>query len=257
MHAATPLLRSPQLSLRSSARPPSTERSSLPASHAAPFSSATLSAHLLSTRGAPTSLLLRSSTCALALAGLLSASSVQPALADNSTYQGGSGAEEWSLTLPSAFARDNTVAPRLVAQGSTLGSTPQALDGFGPAPPVNPLKARFFDQAGAVVSIGVRRAAELRPTLLQVNSVADFGTPEEAAAVLAPPGSALKSASTLELEGRTYYRLAFERRGALGCLQTAARSGRVIVALALALPGSEADACSLVASLRIPSPPAE
>ena len=161
------------------------------------------------------------------------------------------------VSLPSTFTQDESVAPRLLPQGSTLGSTPQALDGYGPAPPVNPLRARMLGPSGQIVSVGVRRAAEIKPSFVQVGSIADFGSVEEAAALLAPPGSTIQRATTEELDSRTYYRIAFERRGARGCLQAAARGGRVVVALSLAPPDSEADAvCSLVAGLRIP-PPAE
>ncbi len=117
------------------------------------------------------------------------------------------------------------------------------MPGFGPAPPANPLKLRLTAAGGAeVVSLGVRRAADLRPTFLQVNDIADFGTLEDMAGLLVPPGARLLASSSATFTApsptaaadevpleRTYYTYEFERRGLHGCLVAAAKYGKVCV----------------------------
>lgn len=170
-------------------------------------------------------------------------------------FSGGSGAEAWSLELPASYVQDTTVSPVLLPSGSTLGVTPQALPGFGPAPPPNPMKGRWASPA-AVVSVGVRKAAELRPTFLQTNDVTQFGSLDEAASLLVPPGAHVTTSADEEVDLRHYYSYGFEaRNGAAGCLTATARAGRVLIALSLGAPGSSTtELCSLVGSFRLTAP---
>lgn len=73
----------------------------------------------------------------------------------------------------------------------------------GPAPPVSPVRARF-DSAdhSTVVSVILRPATSLRPMLMQVNNISDFGTPLEAAELLLPKGSVLLSSSQVRPRNR-------------------------------------------------------
>jgi hypothetical protein len=91
-----------------------------------------------------------------------------------------------------------------------------------------------------VVSLGVRRAADLRPTFLQVNDISDFGTLEEVAALLVPPRATLVSASAATYTvaspvaapddpplPRTYYTYDFVRGSLHGSLVATAKFGKV------------------------------
>jgi len=182
----------------------------------------------------------------LAGAALAALARARPALAAAEVWQefsGGSGAEQWSIQLPPAFARESV--PAVLEPGSTtVGASPRALPGFGPAPPANPLKGRFVSADGLrVVSVGVRRAADLRPTFLQVNDVSEFGGPDEAQALLVPPGARVTASSQqthagtsegLEEEApveRSYYLFEFTRGALHGVLVAAAKRGKVFVAI--------------------------
>jgi hypothetical protein len=94
--------------------------------------------------------------------------------------------------------------------------------------------------AQEVVSLGVRRAADLRPTFLQVNDIADFGTLEEVAALLVPPRAKLLASSSAQHVApsptaaadevpldRTYYTYEFTRGALHGCLVAASKYGKV------------------------------
>ncbi len=90
-----------------------------------------------------------------------------------------------------------------------------------------------------VVSLGVRRAADLRPTFLQVNDISDFGTLEAVAALLVPPGATLLSSTSathiapsptaaaddVPLD-RTYFTYEFSRGALHGCLVAASKYGK-------------------------------
>jgi len=100
------------------------------------------------------------------------------------------------------------------------------------------LKLKLVSPGGAdVVSLAVRRAADVRPQFLQVNDVADFGTLDEAAALFVPPRTKLAAASAAvhispalsedsEPVTRTYFKYEFGL-GASSCfLVAAARRGK-------------------------------
>lgn len=166
-----------------------------------------------------------------------------------------------------------TTAVRLFCCALTCFSAgPRTLPGFGlsgDVPPSNPLRARFQCSDGVtVVSMGVRRAADLRPTFLQVEQVSDWGPKENVASLLVPPKAmltappvekTLRSAETGDSDSaiaRTYYLYQFTlphaRRGALSA---AVRRGYVFVALATtASEGGDFDdmaLTSLVDTLRV------
>jgi hypothetical protein len=114
------------------------------------------------------------------------------------------------------------------------------------------MKGRWTSPA-AVVSIGTRRAADLRPTFLQVSDVSDFGSTDDAAALLVPPGASVTSATDVVKDTHHYYVYGFTRRGVPGCLAAAARSGRVLIALtqAAALDLGGIELCSVVTSFKL------
>ena len=136
---------------------------------------------------------------------------------------------------------------------------PRTLPGFSlEAPPPNPLRARYVSADGAVlVSVGVRRAADLRPTFLQTADLSSWGPPDAVAQLLVPPRSAVTSSTqfTDESEGgpaRTYYAYQFTARGSrTGALVAAAKKGFVFVALAVSASADSAQLTSLVETLRI------
>ena len=144
----------------------------------------------------------------------------------------------WTLSAPADFRRED-LSPYLPPPGSTVGAAPQALPGFGPAPPPNPVKLKLVTPGGTeVVSLAVRRAAEVRPQFLQVNDVADFGTLEEAASLFVPPrASLLASSATVHTEQpssgdgeplpRSYFTYEFTLGGASCVLVAAAKRGKV------------------------------
>jgi len=146
--------------------------------------------------------------------------------------------EGWTLSAPSDYRREE-LSPYLPPPGSTVGAAPQALPGFGPAPPPNPVKLKLVTPGGnEVVSLAVRRAAEVRPQFLQVNDVADFGTLEEAASLFVPPrASLLASSATVHAEQtpsgdgeplpRSYFTYEFALGRALCVLVAAAKRGKV------------------------------
>ena len=146
--------------------------------------------------------------------------------------------EGWTLSAPADFRREE-LSPYLPPPGSTVGAAPQALPGFGPAPPPNPVKLKLVTPGGTeVVSLAVRRAAEVRPQFLQVNDVADFGTPEEAASLFVPPrASLLASSATVHAEQpssgdgeplpRSYFTYEFTLGSASCVLVAAAKRGKV------------------------------
>ena len=102
------------------------------------------------------------------------------------------------------------------------------------------MKLRLQRRGGAeVVSLGVRRSADLRPTFLQVNDIADFGTLADVAALLVPPGAALLASSEAsfttpgapsddtEPVPRSYFTYEFRRGRLSGVLVAAAKRGKV------------------------------
>lgn len=166
--------------------------------------------------------------------------------------------EGWTLSAPADFAQED-LSPFLPPPGTTVGAgalrlapgtapvaltprppaAPQALPGFGPAPPPNPVKLKLLTPGGAeVVSLAVRRAADVRPQFLQVNDVADFGTLEEAASLFVPPRAKLLASSAVvhlspalsadvEPLPRTYFSYEFALGAASCYLVAAAKRGKV------------------------------
>jgi hypothetical protein len=164
----------------------------------------------------------------------------------------------WTLSAPADFAQED-LSPFLPPPGTTVGAgalrrvpdtspvaltprspaAPQALPGFGPAPPPNPVKLKLLTPGGAeVVSLAVRRAADVRPQFLQVNDVADFGTLEEAASLFVPPRAKLLASSAVvhvapplsadtEPLPRTYFSYEFALGAATCYLVAAAKRGKV------------------------------
>ena len=101
------------------------------------------------------------------------------------------------------------------------------------------MKLRLQRRGGAeVVSLGVRRSADLRPTFLQVNDIADFGTLADVAALLVPPGAALLASSEASFTTpgapsddtdpvpRSYFTYEFRRGRLSGVLVAAAKRGK-------------------------------
>ena len=87
-----------------------------------------------------------------------------------------------------------------------------------------------------MVSLAVRRAADVRPQFLQVNDVADFGTVDEAASLFVPPRAKLLASSAAvhpALSGdneplpRTYFSYEFALGAASCVLVAAAKRGKV------------------------------
>lgn len=89
-----------------------------------------------------------------------------------------------------------------------------------------------------MVSLAVRRAADVRPQFLQVNDVADWGTLEEAASLFVPPRAKLLASSAVvhlapalsdgsEPVPRTYYSYEFALGAATCFLVAAAKRGKV------------------------------
>ena len=165
----------------------------------------------------------------------LGARAVEEAVAASDVAFSGDG---WTLSAPADFRREE-LSPYLPPPGSTVGAAPQALPGFGPAPPPNPVKLKLVTPGDTeVVSLAVRRAAEVRPQFLQVNDVADFGTLEDAASLFVPPrASLLTSSATVHAEQpspgdgeplpRSYFTYEFTLGSALCVLVAAAKRGKV------------------------------
>ncbi|GIL78087.1 hypothetical protein Vretimale_7490 [Volvox reticuliferus] len=115
----------------------------------------------------------------------------------------------------------------------------------GPAPEPSPVRARFDSPDGStVLSVIVRNAQSIRPSILQVTDLSVFGGLEEAAKLLLPRGSRVLSASTLqvvlppkqtalgpvELPPKNYYRYEFTTTSGLHVVMTAAAmKGKVFV----------------------------
>ncbi|GIL62739.1 hypothetical protein Vafri_16921 [Volvox africanus] len=115
----------------------------------------------------------------------------------------------------------------------------------GPAPEPSPVRARFDSPDGStVLSVIVRNAQSIRPSILQVTDLSIFGGLEEAAKLLLPRGSRVLSASTLqvvlppkqtalgsvELPPKSYYRYEFTTTNGLHVVMTAAAmKGKVFV----------------------------
>ncbi|GLC37149.1 hypothetical protein PLESTM_000548000 [Pleodorina starrii] len=115
----------------------------------------------------------------------------------------------------------------------------------GPAPEPSPVRARFDSQDGStVLSVVVRNAQNLRPSLLQVTDLSVFGGLEEVAKLLLPRGSRVLSASNLqvvlppkqtalgpvEVPPKNYYRYEFTTNNGLHVVMTAAAmKGKVFV----------------------------
>ncbi|KAK3239025.1 hypothetical protein CYMTET_51016 [Cymbomonas tetramitiformis] len=145
----------------------------------------------------------------------------------------------FSLKVPATYTMQDALE---LARQSTIGSTPQLLYGNA-APPPSPLQARFFspDQR-QFVSIAKRDASSIRPMLLQVKDISQFGEPLEAAKLLVPPGATIVRAATITnttpspFEGnpgieRNYYIYEFKRGSLLGYISASARGGKVFVIL--------------------------
>lgn len=115
----------------------------------------------------------------------------------------------------------------------------------GPAPERSPVRARFDSPDGStVISVVVRNASGIRPSLIQVNDVTSFGDAAEAAKLLVPRGSTLLAANTFQVElppratavgvveipPKTYYRYEFTTPNGLHVFMTAAaQRGRIYV----------------------------
>jgi hypothetical protein len=101
---------------------------------------------------------------------------------------------DWSISYPRGYVyREDLSAPP--PRDPTRGPG-------GPAPARSPLRARFdaptlatTGAPAALLSVIVRQAQTLRPTLMQVSDVSAFGPPEEAAKLLLPRGARLVSAA--------------------------------------------------------------
>lgn len=108
-----------------------------------------------------------------------------------------------------------------------------------------------------VVSVGVRRAADLRPTFLQTADLSSWGPPEAVASLLVPPRSAVTSSTQFtennsDGQAKTYYVYTFTARGSrTGALVAAAKKGFVFVALAVSASADSAQLTSLVETLRV------
>lgn len=115
-----------------------------------------------------------------------------------------------------------------------------------------------------MLSLGVRRAADLRPTFLQVDGIEAYGSPEEVASLVLPPGATLLSVATSTLVPptrgdeaplpRQYYRYEFTRGPLRGTLLAAAHRGKAYVLLAtrpLEAEAMSAEAAAMVASFRV------
>ena len=187
--------------------------------------------------------------------------------------------EGWTLSAPADFVQEE-LSPFLTPAGTTVGAgacveelacgaapvsltlrapaAPQALPGFGPAPPPNPVKLKLVARGGSesVVSLAVRRAADVRPPFLQVNDVADFGTLDEAASLFVPPrakllasASAVHLAPPLSSDGeplpRTYFSYEFALGAASCYLVASAKRGKVRCTRVI-LSRLAGDACAAV-----------
>jgi hypothetical protein len=159
----------------------------------------------------------------------------------------------WKLLLPSTFSSIDVPAP----------AAPKSVVSFGPGsqqPPPNPLRARFSSADGAtVLSLGVRRAADLKPTLLQAMDISEWGTIDTVASLLVPPkaivtGARVRSqkASEMNSTGRTYFLYSFTVGGRRGALCAAVRRGFIFVALASTSGGDDSsDVMKLVDGLTL------
>lgn len=178
-----------------------------------------------------------------------------PQLRPDLVVEEADGSETWRLVAPGGSAV-LSVPALLQPPASTLGARPAALPGLGPAPPRNPLRARLLlptppSPRGAQVSVAVRRAADVKPTFLQVKDVADLGGLLEAQSLLVPPRARVSDAwaathravrprgggppvasdkgGDVEPSERGYYGYQFEVAGLAGVIVAAARAGKVYV----------------------------
>ena len=101
---------------------------------------------------------------------------------------------DWSISYPRGYVyrEDLSVPPQ--RDPSRPG---------GPAPARSPLRARFDAPAlpstgapAALLSVIVRQAQTLKPTLMQVSDISAFGEPEDAAKLLLPRGARVVSAAS-------------------------------------------------------------
>ncbi|GFR43081.1 hypothetical protein Agub_g4088 [Astrephomene gubernaculifera] len=115
----------------------------------------------------------------------------------------------------------------------------------GPAPEPSPVRARFDSPDGStVLSVVVRSAQSIRPSILQVTDVSVFGGLEEAAKLLLPRGSRVLAASalqvvlppketaigTVELPPKNYYKYEFTTANGLHVVMSvAAMKGKIFV----------------------------
>jgi len=130
---------------------------------------------------------------------------------------------------------------------STIGTNPSLLYGNA-APPPNPLQVKLAAEDGRTVSVAFRKGSTVLPTLIQVRDITGYGTPEEVAELVVPPGSTVTgyaaneklSPSVKGKEGikRTYYIYKFKRNNEreVGYLCAAARKGQLYVMLAVGDP---------------------
>lgn len=209
-------------------------------------------------------LLAASPAVAADVAPVAAAPSTQPVAAasdasrpDERLESGAVAGEAWSVVVPSSFVREE-VSPTLVPGPTTIGARPSALPGFGPAPPANPLKARFSGPGGVSVSVAVRRAADLRPTFMQVTDVSQYGDVDASSPIFVPPRSKLLRSWTSEASSpddapaRSYYNYEFEVRGTRNVISASARAGRVYVVAASApsgAPGSQEELSGRLAKI--------
>jgi hypothetical protein len=148
---------------------------------------------------------------------------------------------------------------RLALSDALSATGPRTLPGFSlETPPPNPLRARYVSADGAVVvSVGVRRAADLRPTFLQTSDLSSWGPPDAVASLLVPPRSAVTSSTQFtendsDGQAKTYYVYTFTARGSRsGALVAVAKKGFVVVALAVSASADASKLISLVETLRV------
>lgn len=86
---------------------------------------------------------------------------------------------------------------------STLGSVPQLLNPSGAAP-TSAVVDRFVlatpSGEGCQITLAVKDASTVRPTLLQLQDVSDWGAPGEVAPVFVPLGARLTGLGDVELD---------------------------------------------------------